>query len=313
MDEASRLRAVVEVLVALALPAVAVVVLHGLGEHPRLRIEWSALELWLQVSPLEDVVAAILRLLGLTVAYWLLLSTAVYLLARMTRLPALIGAVEWATLPVVRRAADRAVALALVGSSFAGPAAPALAVDADDLPGVPPPPVVQVDGPPTPGADDAAGQHLYEPVPAGDAETPTTSQEHATPAPERLPSAPSAGAPNTADRLGPGGPPAGATPAEARGAPDRPALGERGDVAASDGGAVVAQRYEVVAGDNLWAIACSALTKAWGRTPTAAETAVYWRELIARNAARLRSANPDLIYPGEVLDLPAIPAEAADG
>ena len=53
-------------------------------------------------------------------------------------------------------------------------------------------------------------------------------------------------------------------------------------------------------GDNLWTIARGAL----GGTAADAEVAPYWNALIAANRSRLRSGDPNLIYPGEVLGLP---------
>lgn len=164
MQPRPRIRSAVELAAVVSLPAAAAVALHRLGAHPRLQIDWSDLEVWLQVAPADDVAAALLRLVGLAAAYWIMATTALYVLARLTRVPAAIRAVEWATLPVARRAADRAVALALVGSSLGGHAGTALAAEVGQLPGAPPPPVAQLD------ADDAddGTPDLYEPTPAGD-------------------------------------------------------------------------------------------------------------------------------------------------
>jgi nucleoid-associated protein YgaU len=54
-------------------------------------------------------------------------------------------------------------------------------------------------------------------------------------------------------------------------------------------------------GDNLWAIARAALRG----NARDAEIAPYWEALIAANRSHLRSGDPNLIYPGEVLGLPA--------
>jgi hypothetical protein len=78
----------------------------------------------------------------------------------------------------------------------------------------------------------------------------------------------------------------------------------------------------VEAGDNLWNLAKHELTDAHGERPTNAEIVPYWRDVIDANADELRSGDPDLIYPGETITLPAIagdlrldtqpaPAEAA--
>jgi len=112
-----------------ALEVGAVVGLHRLGGLAAFRVPWQHLGrdlgAWLLYSPVEDVLGAVLRMVALLVAWWLLLSTALYLAASVTRVPALVRSVEWLALPVVRRVADRAVAVALA-TSIAG-ASPAVA------------------------------------------------------------------------------------------------------------------------------------------------------------------------------------------
>ncbi|HUF14433.1 MAG TPA: hypothetical protein VMQ46_00925 [Acidimicrobiia bacterium] len=54
-------------------------------------------------------------------------------------------------------------------------------------------------------------------------------------------------------------------------------------------------------GDHLWKISERHL----GPGATAAEVVPYWLEVIDVNTSGLRSGDPDLIYPGEVIELPA--------
>jgi uncharacterized membrane protein YgcG len=119
----------------LGLELAAVAGLHWLGRIEGLRIGWDKPVPWLLSSPVQDVLGALLRTVGLVMAYWLLASTLLYLLASLTRLPAAVRAVGWATLPVVRRVADHAVAVTLatsmVGGGTVGVAAPALAAQDD--------------------------------------------------------------------------------------------------------------------------------------------------------------------------------------
>jgi nucleoid-associated protein YgaU len=65
----------------------------------------------------------------------------------------------------------------------------------------------------------------------------------------------------------------------------------------------------VVSGDNLWTIARDHLAEIRGR-PAAElsdrEIAVYWLKVIKANRARLKSGEPDLIYPGERTVLPPV-------
>jgi len=61
-------------------------------------------------------------------------------------------------------------------------------------------------------------------------------------------------------------------------------------------------------GEHLWVIAERTLARAWGRPPTDAEIEPYWRDLVAANRGVLADpANPDLVYPGQVFGLPAVP------
>jgi nucleoid-associated protein YgaU len=64
----------------------------------------------------------------------------------------------------------------------------------------------------------------------------------------------------------------------------------------------------VRAGDSLWLIARARLTDASGRAPGETEVANYWRAVIAANRPTLRSGDPSLIYPGEILVLPPVSA-----
>jgi uncharacterized membrane protein YgcG len=117
----------------LGLELAAVAGLHWLGRFEGLRSGWDEPVRWLLSSPVQDVLGALLRTVGLVMAYWLLASTLLYLLASLTRLPGAVRAVGWATLPLVRRVADHALAVTLatsmVGGGTLGMAGPALAAD----------------------------------------------------------------------------------------------------------------------------------------------------------------------------------------
>jgi nucleoid-associated protein YgaU len=58
----------------------------------------------------------------------------------------------------------------------------------------------------------------------------------------------------------------------------------------------------VVAGDHLWKISARHLET------VAPDRGVgpYWREVVTVNTPSLRSGDPDLIYPGEVIEMPEI-------
>ncbi|GIU89676.1 MAG: hypothetical protein KatS3mg010_0775 [Acidimicrobiia bacterium] len=63
-------------------------------------------------------------------------------------------------------------------------------------------------------------------------------------------------------------------------------------------------------GDNLWRIAAAEVARVDG-TERAADAAVfpYWRALVDANRATLRSGDPALIVPGEVITLPPLLAD----
>lgn len=57
-------------------------------------------------------------------------------------------------------------------------------------------------------------------------------------------------------------------------------------------------------GDHLWSISETRLENVTQRHVPDQVIARYWRKVIARNEDRIRSGDPDLIYPGEVILLP---------
>lgn len=84
------------------------------------------------------------------------------------------------------------------------------------------------------------------------------------------------------------------------------ASSEPSDLPPSDGSETVT----VEAGDSFWSIARSTLADAWDRTPTVEEITGFWRKLVDVNLERLAPPHdPNLIYPGQIFELPAIPAD----
>ena len=58
-------------------------------------------------------------------------------------------------------------------------------------------------------------------------------------------------------------------------------------------------------GDHLWALAERRVSAVLGRPAADHEIAPYWRDVISSNP-ELRSGDPDIIYPGEVIVLPPL-------
>ena len=171
----------------LGLEVAAVLGLHWLGRFAGLRIGWDEPVSWLLNSPIQNVLGSVLRMVALVMAYWLLASTVAYLLASLTRLPGAVRAVGWATLPLVRRVADHAVAVTLatsmVGGTTLGVAGPALAADGRSFgPPAPKPVAAAQDGPTTTEPEPTrTSEPVYTPDPADQA--PTTTAPRATPPP----------------------------------------------------------------------------------------------------------------------------------
>ena len=67
---------------------------------------------------------------------------------------------------------------------------------------------------------------------------------------------------------------------------------------------VTESNHVVRRGDSLWSIAEAHLKLSAPGTPTSVVD--YWKRVVAANGAVLRSGNPDLIFPGEVVTLPAV-------
>lgn len=235
----------------------AIVLLHRTGSLSWMTIPWGAVGMWLDTAPIEDVVAATLRTIALGLAYWIAASTGLYLVAKLTKIPALIRATAWATLPPIRRVVDRAIAVTVTTAALVSPVAPALAAD---VPPTTEPIIYQI-------------------------------SEQGVPTPVNAPTID----PTLIAPPGTGG--AGYTPNPA------------GGIEAGADIAVVSQEsvHEVRKGDNLWTIAAAHLNSVFpDRDVSADEISHYWRQVIEVNTPTLTSGDPNLIYPGEQIDLPAV-------
>jgi hypothetical protein len=119
--------------------------LHGLGSLPWFGVRWGGL--LSRGTRVDDAVASGLRYVALALAYWLMFSTALYLGARLTRLPTALRAVQWATLPFIRRTVDRMLAVSLTFGTLVAPT--------QALAQTPPSPVEQVYLPTPAGFDES--------------------------------------------------------------------------------------------------------------------------------------------------------------
>ncbi|MGI8516922.1 MAG: LysM peptidoglycan-binding domain-containing protein [Acidimicrobiia bacterium] len=222
----------------------AVVVLHRLADYYPLA--------GLQTGPLELALGAIARLVGLTIAYWLLGSAVLLILVHLTAFPAAIRAISWVTWRPLRRLIERSVASTLVIALSTSSASTSVA----------------------PG---------YVPVPAGD---PTTTTSHtATTQPLSITVL------RPVDTL------------------YLPIENPRQTAVATTVGEI---EVTVQRGDSMWLLAERRLRELRDHNVTDADIAPYWLAVIAANTGRIRSGDPDLIFPGELLLLPEWGSEEAN-
>lgn len=306
--------------------------LRRFGDRHYLQIDWADLGTWLVYTAPEDVLVASMRVLALGLSWWVLVSSVLYVAARATRLPAALRAVEWATLPAVRRLADRAVAVTLASSSVLGASGPAVAADRPTPAVLSNAAAVQVDDIDGQGAGGTVEVDDYAPAAGGELPrfgemAPPDPPGFRLPIPEApapVPAPPATALPAERERGQQAGEAsgllemdgdAGDEAAQRAAAETGPAGGPSAEERAADASrgdhprerAMGPDRYTVTPGDHLWGIAERTLTAAWGRAPSPGELLGYWRQVLAANAGRLASGDPDLIFPGEVIDLPAIP------
>jgi resuscitation-promoting factor RpfA len=267
--------------------AIAVAGLHRLGSVEGFAIPRQDLGRWLRDTPSEDVLLAGIRLAALIAAWWLLTTTLLYVAARLAHFHGVARAVGWATLPAVRRWADRIAAVSIVAACAVGVARPAAADPPPTTSPAPPAVVIDLDhrdrssfpDNPPPSVRSGRGS-AAQPAPA-------------LPPPETVPVQPPATAPDLPHA--PPLPPAPATP------PPAPATSPPSSSAGT--------RHTIVPGEHLWSIAARHLTNGTGRPIadlTPADIAPYWRRVVELNRSRLRSGDPDLVYPGEVIELPSL-------
>ncbi|MSO79645.1 MAG: hypothetical protein EXQ79_08555 [Acidimicrobiia bacterium] len=271
--------------------------------------------------------------IALGCAAWMLSSTLLYLLARITRVPTAISAAGRVTLPSLRRRVDRALAASILTGAVLAGASPALAaaplasdsvVEASAVASTAEP---DSDTPSEP-ASDAATAPEPDPAPElpvrsgriGDPEaivevsttsdvplqeTPDTTNATTPTASESTPDSTSNATPKSMSDSA-----SGSIARPERSAPPvtsaAPAASTKTPVVVP---AAAATSYTVVAGDNFWEISARHLAAETGRERGALSTndiVEYWVRVCNANRDRIRSGDVNLIDPGEVVELPAI-------
>ena len=245
---------------------------------PMFPVDIANLGTWARFTPPDQIVMATARYVALSFGYWLLLSTVAYTAGLIARLPGLIRSVEWATLPIVRRAARQALTLSLATTTMAPTVAILPAVSARHQ-------AVVENGHQEEGDSDRIVVGVSDHnsfVPPG--------------ATLRLrPGTDSASVPTPRLSRSTAGPPHQVTTPP-------PAIGPDSVVDTGSGGL-----HTVQPGDNLWTIAERQLqTHDPASPPTESQIARYWTRVVELNRPSLRSQNPDRIYPGEAIYLPPL-------
>jgi nucleoid-associated protein YgaU len=265
-------------------------------------------------SEREPAVAtvAILRLVVLALAWYLVGVTTIGLVARLARAARLVRVADALTVPALRRFLQGALGLGLA-TAMVGAAAPGA-----HRPSLPTPTVAAEAEAGSPMADPADGVQL---VRAADDEV-----RLARVAEDEVRLAAVAGDEvrlgRVTERSGAGGDPVvageatdGPLPLELldrAGSDERVTLrrivvGDRADREGEELPGPSAPAHEVVAGDSLWTIARDALATATSSEPDEPTVHRYWRELIELNRHRLVDpGNPDLIFPGQRFELPPV-------
>ena len=250
--------------------------------------DWAAAR-----SPVEAGFA-VLTLVVVVLAWYLLAVTVLATAGHLLRARRLLRVADVLTLPLLRPAVHAALGLGLVGATVAGVAAApgarpgarpldaahgALVVATGEPGRVPPGPPAE--GFAAPLADPQSSRPVMRLLPPEDSGSFETDDPASRPVMRLLP------------------PEEASAPAQAS-IPD--ALPTTAPAAAVD------TRWEVRPGDHLWSVAAGVLEEAWGAPATDDEVAPYWRRLVEANRSVLADpANPDLLFPAQILTIPAPP------
>jgi len=259
---------------------------------------WSDPLHWLARTPLLDVLATTARFIGLVLGYWFLSTTVAYTLALKAGAERAVGVLRRFTLPVIRRVAHGVTVASITSVSLVGPLASAGGAETST-----PAPFAVVElaqsGNGTTEVDQTTTD-TFRPATAGARtresgfwllESPVSDT---TSTPDRQPT--------------PTNNPPGTTPTQvdAAGAKSEDSGQDtdttRGNARSTTSGA---RSHTVAPGDNFWSIAEDHLTSTSAGTVDGAELRRYWLQVIDLNRTSIRSGDPDLIFPGERIRLPA--------
>lgn len=158
--------------------------LHRLGSNRGFDVHLR--DLPAAATRVEDAVASGLRYVALVLGYWMLISTILYLAARVGEFSTALRAVRWITLPPIRRTIDHALAVGITISTLLTPA--------HAIAQTPQPPVEQTYVP-SPAGFDAASEPVIVVedetfIPPGVFIPPPSTMNRAAPRPDPMQSLP---------------------------------------------------------------------------------------------------------------------------
>ncbi len=228
---------------------------------------------WAAGRDTPTAVVAMLRVVVLALAWYLLVATIAAVSAHLTRRARLVRVADAFAVPVVRRLVRAGLGAGLAASVATSTAGPVLLH----------PPTVLV-----------AAEDDDAPTRTPHADAPTMTPLDPEPGPE--PTMPRVVPPGMSRPDAPPPTPHASTAVDAVATED-----------ATPDPAPTPGEHVVVSGDHLWSIAEQALASHLGRSPSDAEVVPYWRRVIAGNRDRLADPdNPDLIFPGQRIALPEV-------
>ena len=259
-------------LAAFGAVVIAILALHRLGTGPlALPRQWSnpALSDWARDRDPVTIALVVFRLMVLAAAYHLAITTAIAIAGRIMHLPSWVAAADSWTLPPLRSTWGRLAGLGLTATAALTPQLSAATAATR------PTATIQfVDTPDDIGPSRQAILRTSDPGPSTGTATLRLLDE-----------------PVDANDLGDN-------------APEEPRTPPAESATEPAGARVDATVHLVQPGDHLWSIAEMQLTDHLGRPAADAEIVPYWQGLIAANP---QVVDPDLIYPGQSLDVPPVP------
>jgi hypothetical protein len=234
------------------------------------RFDPATLGLWAEEVGAPTVAFTALRALALALVGWFTVAWVLGVAARLVHRPDAVRILDRASLPVVRRLADAAAGLAVIGATLTPGIASAASV------------------PTTPDPAEAAMVVMTDLGPTVDGPAPSTTEATESPTISSTITAPT--------------PPTTTAPAPVPGPTDEPVVTSRphGDPPSTRTAPEAGAIWVIAPGDTLWHVAEATLVAELGRSPTPSEIVERLERLVAANRDRLVvPEDPGLVFPGQ--------------